>query len=53
MMVASKSISQQQVLGSRVREFIAQEMILKSGQNIDLLLGLLASIAWHVVSRMH
>ena len=53
MMVASKSTSQQQVLGSRVRDFIAREMILKSGQNIDLLLGLLASIAWHVVSRIY
>ena len=47
MTVASRSISQQQVLGSKVQNTLAQEMILKSEQKIDLLLGLLAYIGWY------
>ena len=47
MMVASRSTSQQQVLGNKVRDKIAQEMVIKSEQNIDLLLGLLAYIGWY------
>ena len=47
MMVASRSISRQQVLGNKVRDRIAQEMVIKSEQNIDLLLGLLAYIGWY------
>ena len=47
MMVASRSISQQQVLGNKVRDRLAQEMVIKSEQNIDLLLGLLAYIGWY------
>ena len=46
MTIASRSTTQQQVLGSRIRDILAQEMMLKSGQNMDLLLGLLAYIAW-------
>ena len=51
MTIASKSTSQQQVLGSKIRETLALEMLLKSGQNIDLLLGLLAYIAWYISSK--
>ena len=47
MAIASKSTSQQQVLGSEIRRLLAQEMLLKSGQTIDLLLGLLAYIGWY------
>ena len=47
MMVASRSTSQQQVLGNKVRDRLAQEMVIKSEQNIDLLLGLLAYISWY------
>ena len=47
MTIASRSTSQQQVLGSKIRHMLAQEMLLKSGQNIDLLLGLLAYTAWY------
>ena len=32
------------MLGSRIRQTIAQEMIVQSAKNIDLLLGLLAFI---------
>ncbi len=51
MTIASRSTSQQQVLGSKVRNILAQEMLLKSGQNVDLLLGLLAYIGWYGVSE--
>lgn len=47
MAVASKSTSQQQVLGSKIRQIIAQEMVVRSEKNIDLLLGLLAFIGWY------
>ena len=47
MMVASRSTSQQQVLGNKVRDKLAQDMVIKSEQNIDLLLGLLAYIGWY------
>lgn len=51
MMIASRSTSQQQVLGSHIQHIIAQEMLLKSGQSIDLLLGLLAYIGWYGVPK--
>lgn len=51
MTVASRSTSQQQILGSKVRHLLAQEMLLESGQKIDLLLGLLAYIGWYGVSK--
>ena len=47
MTIASKSTSQQQVLGSKIRETLAQEMLLKSGQSI----GLLAYIGWYGFPR--
>ena len=51
MMVASRSTSQQQALGNKVREKLAQEMVIKSEQNIDLLLGLLAYLGWYGVVK--
>lgn len=45
MAVASRSTAQQQVLGKRVREILAQEMLLQSGQSIDLFLVILAYAA--------
>ena len=47
MMVASRSTSQQQVLGNKVRDKLAQDMVVKSEQNIDLLLGLLVYVGWY------
>ena len=47
MTVATGSTSQHQILGSKVRATLAQEMVLKSEQNIDLLLGLLVYIGWY------
>ena len=44
MSVGSKSTSQQQVLGSKIRQMIAQEMVVQSEKNVDLLLGLLTFI---------
>ncbi|KAE8451746.1 hypothetical protein EG329_003203 [Mollisiaceae sp. DMI_Dod_QoI] len=46
MAVSSKSTSQQEVLGNKVRQTIAQEMVVQSEKNIDLLLGLLTFINW-------
>ena len=50
MTIASRSTSQQQVLGNKIRDTLAQEMLLKSEQSIDLLLGLLAYIGWYGIS---
>lgn len=47
MTVGSKSTSQQQVLGSKIRQMIAQEMVVQSEKNLDLLLGLLTFIGWY------
>ena len=47
MAIASRSTAQQQVLGSKIRRTLAEEMLLKSEQNLDLLLGLLAYIGWY------
>jgi hypothetical protein len=49
MAVGSKSKSQQQVLGSKIRQKIAQELVVQSEKNIDLLLGILAFIGWYGV----
>lgn len=47
MAVGSKSTSQQQALGTKVRQTVAQEMIVQSAKSIDLLLGFLAFIGWY------
>ncbi|KIM97022.1 hypothetical protein OIDMADRAFT_169794 [Oidiodendron maius Zn] len=46
MTVASKSTSQQQILGSKIRSIIAQEMVVQSERNVDLLLGILTFASW-------
>lgn len=51
MTVSSRSISQQQALGSKVRHQLWEKMVLQSEQNIDLLLGLLAYIGWYEALR--
>ena len=51
MMIASRSTSQQQILGSHIQHIIAQKMLLKSEQSIDLLLGLLTFIGWYAVPK--
>ncbi|KGO65244.1 hypothetical protein PITC_072390 [Penicillium italicum] len=45
MAVSSKSTAQQQILGTRIRQTIGQQMVVNSEKNIDLLLGLLTFIA--------
>ena len=47
MTIASRSTAQQQVLGSKIRHTLAEEMLLKSEQSVDLLLGLLAYVGWY------
>ena len=47
MTVGSRSTSQQQLLGSKMRQVIAQEMVVQSEKNIDLLQGLLTFIGWY------
>ncbi|KAH8810878.1 hypothetical protein F5884DRAFT_672828 [Xylogone sp. PMI_703] len=46
MMASSKSTSQQQLLKQKIRQIVAQEMVVDSEKRIDLLLGLLAFIGW-------
>ncbi|KAI1642323.1 uncharacterized protein F4817DRAFT_353233 [Daldinia loculata] len=46
MATGSKSTLQQQILGGKIRQTVAQEMIIRSVKSIDLLLGLLAFIGW-------
>ena len=46
MTISSNSIARQQELGGKLRDILAQELLHTSGQNIDLLLGLLAYIGW-------
>lgn len=46
MTMASGLTSQQQVLGSKIRDTLAQEMLLRSDQSIDLLIRLLAYVGW-------
>jgi hypothetical protein len=52
MTVGSKSTSQQQVLGTRIRQTVAQEMVIESEKSIDLLLGLLTFCWWYVISSL-
>ncbi|OQV07342.1 hypothetical protein CLAIMM_11793 [Cladophialophora immunda] len=49
MSIASKSTSQQRLLGSRIRHLIAQEVVVQLNRNMDLLLGILAFIGWATV----
>ena len=46
MTASSKSISLQKVLGDRLRQTVAWEMVVQSKKSIDLLLGLLVFIGW-------
>ncbi|KAJ5692059.1 hypothetical protein N7462_001482 [Penicillium macrosclerotiorum] len=46
MAISSKSSAQQQSWGNRVRQTIAQEMVVRSEKSLDLLLGLLAFVGW-------
>lgn len=47
MVAGSKSTSQHQVLDSKVRQIVAQEMVVRSEKNTDLLLGLLSFTGWY------
>ena len=50
MAVSSRSTSEQQLLGCKVRERIAQEMVIQSEKSLDLLLGILTFICWYDIS---
>jgi hypothetical protein len=52
MTVGSKSTSQQQVLGTKIRKTVAQEMIVQSEKSIDLLLGLLIFTGWYGILNL-
>jgi hypothetical protein len=52
MAVGSKSTLEQQVLGSKIRQIVAQDMVVQSEKNIDLLLGLLIFIGWYSIYRL-
>jgi hypothetical protein len=51
MAVGSKSTSEQQALGVRIQETIAQDLVCQSEKNIDLLLGILTFVGWYGVHR--
>jgi hypothetical protein len=51
MAVSSKSTAEHQVLGCKIHETVAQEMIVRFERNIDLLLGLLIFINWYGICR--
>lgn len=44
--LATKVASRQMLLGKRLRESITQKILIDGERSLDLLLGLLASIAW-------
>ncbi|KAI1801524.1 hypothetical protein F4811DRAFT_459927 [Daldinia bambusicola] len=46
MAISSKSSLQQQILSRKIRQMVAQEMIIGSTKSMDLLLGILAFIGW-------
>jgi hypothetical protein len=52
MAVGSKSKSQQQILGSKIRQKIAHELVVQSERNVDLLLGILAFLGWYGVTYL-
>jgi hypothetical protein len=49
MVVSSKSMLQQHLLGNKLRQSIAQELVVQSEKKIDLLLSLLTFIGWYGV----
>jgi len=51
MAVTSKSMSQQQMFGSEIRQTISREMVVESSKNIELLLGILLFISWYVLAK--
>lgn len=46
MAICTNSIARQHELGLKIRQIVAQEMVVQSDQSIDLLLGLLTFIGW-------
>jgi len=52
MAVSSKSTSQQQALVRKIRQTVAQEIVVQCESNIDLLLGLLIFIGWYGVNNL-
>lgn len=52
MAAGSKSTSQKQLLGREIRQTVAQEVVVQSERNIDLLMGLLTFISWQVATTV-
>lgn len=46
MAISTKSTARQHDLGLKIRQIVAQEMVVQSDESIDLLLGLLTFIGW-------
>ena len=51
MAMSSKSLSQQLALSNKIRNILAQQMLLENEKDLDLLLGLLAYIGWYVIVK--
>ncbi|KAJ5591583.1 uncharacterized protein N7459_001952 [Penicillium hispanicum] len=46
MAISCRSTAQQQVLGDKIKQVVAEQMVMQSEKSIDLLLGLLAFVGW-------
>lgn len=47
MRLGSNSTSRQQLIGQKIRQMIAEAMVIESEKNLDLLLGLLVYMGWY------
>jgi hypothetical protein len=47
MRLGSKSASRQQLIAKKIRQLIAEAMVIESEKSIDLLLGLLVYVGWY------
>ena len=47
MFVSSGSASEQQILAGKIRHVVAEEMVEKSMNSLDLLLGILVFVSWY------
>jgi hypothetical protein len=51
MRLGSKSASRQQLIAKKIRQLIAEAMVIESEKSIDLLLGLLVYMGWYALQN--
>lgn len=47
--ICTRSLAQQEALGTQIREILVKQLLVDGERNIDLLLCLLAFLAWYVI----